>query len=128
MLTGPGLPGKGERGTTEVRFPARMRYGSSWPKWCKPRRSQQVRAVAQLGSALDWGSRGRRFKSCQPDHEKRPVSREKSQATGPFAISTGYYYKCHRTLSWGPFGDQGPVRNRLSASPADLSRRWSVWR
>ena len=27
------------------------------------------RAVAQLGSALDWGSRGRRFKSCQPDRE-----------------------------------------------------------
>ena len=26
-----------------------------------------IRAVAQLGSALDWGSRGRRFKSCQPD-------------------------------------------------------------
>jgi hypothetical protein len=25
--------------------------------------------VAQLGSALDWGSRGRRFKSCQPDRE-----------------------------------------------------------
>jgi hypothetical protein len=25
------------------------------------------RAVAQLGSALDWGSRGRKFKSCQPD-------------------------------------------------------------
>jgi hypothetical protein len=24
--------------------------------------------VAQFGSALDWGSRGRRFKSCQPDH------------------------------------------------------------
>ena len=23
--------------------------------------------MAQLGSALDWGSRGRRFKSCQPD-------------------------------------------------------------
>ena len=27
----------------------------------------QPRAVAQLGSALDWGSSGRRFKSCQPD-------------------------------------------------------------
>ena len=27
------------------------------------------RAVAQFGSALDWGSRGRRFKSCQPDKE-----------------------------------------------------------
>jgi hypothetical protein len=26
------------------------------------------RAVAQFGSALDWGSSGRRFKSCQPDH------------------------------------------------------------
>ncbi len=25
------------------------------------------RAVAQLGSALVWGTRGRRFKSCQPD-------------------------------------------------------------
>jgi hypothetical protein len=29
------------------------------------------RAVAQLGSAPDWGSGGRRFKSCQPDHEGR---------------------------------------------------------
>jgi hypothetical protein len=28
------------------------------------------RAVAQFGSALDWGSSGRRFKSCQPDQEK----------------------------------------------------------
>ena len=26
--------------------------------------------VAQLGSALDWGSRGRRFKSCHSDHKK----------------------------------------------------------
>ena len=26
--------------------------------------------MAQLGSALDWGSSGRRFKSCQPDHRK----------------------------------------------------------
>jgi hypothetical protein len=25
------------------------------------------RAVAQLGSALVWGTRGRRFKSCQSD-------------------------------------------------------------
>src|SRR5450756_176956 len=28
------------------------------------------RDVAQLGSALDWGSRGRRFKSCHPDSER----------------------------------------------------------
>src|SRR5579875_1563000 len=32
------------------------------------RRSGGDRAVAQFGSALDWGSSGRRFKSCQPDH------------------------------------------------------------
>ena len=29
---------------------------------------QDRRSVAQLGSALDWGSRGRRFKSCRSDH------------------------------------------------------------
>ena len=27
------------------------------------------RDVAQLGSALDLGSRGRRFESCHPDHD-----------------------------------------------------------
>ena len=32
---------------------------------------EHFRAVAQLGSALDWGSRGRRFKSCQPDQRFR---------------------------------------------------------
>jgi hypothetical protein len=26
------------------------------------------RDVAQLGSALAWGARGRKFKSCRPDH------------------------------------------------------------
>lgn len=30
-------------------------------------RARAQRAVAQFGSALDWGSSGRRFKSCQPD-------------------------------------------------------------
>ncbi len=39
-------------------------------------RKREPRAVAQLGSALDWGSSGRRFKSCQPDRENplRPGS------------------------------------------------------
>ena len=37
--------------------------------------SVQSRAVAQLGSALDWGSRGRRFKSGQPDLDKPPGDR-----------------------------------------------------
>ena len=34
----------------------------------------ESRAVAQLGSAPDWGSGGRRFKSCQPDKGKPQVS------------------------------------------------------
>ena len=49
---------------------------SSWPPSIRVRAAsaasdsmanRKPRAVAQLGSALDWGSRGRRFKSCQPD-------------------------------------------------------------
>ena len=40
-----------------------------WPVTFSCPRETGQRAVAQLGSALDWGSRGRRFKSCQPDHE-----------------------------------------------------------
>ena len=42
-----------------------------WP------RAGGIRAVAQLGSALDWGSRGRRFKSCQPDREVAPDLRRR---------------------------------------------------
>ena len=38
-------------------------------------RGGKPRAVAQLGSALDWGSRGRRFKSCQPDRCEVPGHR-----------------------------------------------------
>ena len=30
--------------------------------------SRKSRGVAQFGSALDWGSSGRRFKSCRPAH------------------------------------------------------------
>ncbi len=41
---------------------------------CRLGAARCQRAVAQLGSALDWGSRGRRFKSCQPDR-KRPSQR-----------------------------------------------------
>ena len=36
-----------------------------------PASGTERRDVAQLGSALDWGSRGRRFKSCHPDAYRR---------------------------------------------------------
>ena len=40
------------------------------------------RDVAQFGSALDWGSRGRRFKSCRPDQKSK---------TNPFEGSFFYW-------------------------------------
>ena len=46
----------------EAKATSRGRVGELSLKW-----QHMPRAVAQLGSALDWGSRGRRFKSCQPD-------------------------------------------------------------
>jgi hypothetical protein len=41
-------------------------------EWVAPgtRYACRYRAVAQSGSALVWGTRGRRFKSAQPDHSK----------------------------------------------------------
>lgn len=44
--------------------------------------------MAQLGSALDWGSRGRRFKSCQPDHEA-PENRRNTRNSGAFFMPSG---------------------------------------
>ena|GEM_PF-5516854 len=43
---------------------------------------EQSRVVAQLGSALDWGSRGRRFKSCQPDSDWGPANSRRFESCG----------------------------------------------
>ena len=45
------------------------------------------RGVAQFGSALDWGSRGRRFKSCHSDYKNTP---DTCECLGVFFI---YVYK-----------------------------------
>ena len=52
------------------------------------------RDVAQLGSALDWGSRGRRFKSCRPDagqkgcrHDRHPFFMSRTAAKYSYAVS-----------------------------------------
>ena len=53
---------------------ARLRRGDgSAAVGCRPAAGALIgdRAVAQFGSALDWGSSGRRFKSCQPDAGQR---------------------------------------------------------
>ncbi len=68
------------------------------------------RAVAQLGSALDWGSRGRRFKSCQPDMGKDPGDQ-------PWVLS--YVGGLQQVL------DQAPIPNpsmRTPVLPLDLTR------
>ena len=48
--------------------------------------------MAQLGSALDWGSRGRRFKSCHPDAGR---GSESNIGSGPLSSLTNSF-----TNSW----------------------------
>ena len=47
-----------------------------------------IRDVAQPGSALAWGARGRKFESCRPDHKVKA-----SAKAGAFAF-------------WGPAREQ----------------------
>ena len=44
--------------------------------------------VAQHGRVLDWGSRGRRFKSCHSDHikEQSLIQKQPSKSEGCFCI------------------------------------------
>src|ERR1700758_1096566 len=62
------------------------------------------RAVAQFGSALDWGSSGRRFKSCQPDTRK------------PALTSTGAGFDC-----FGPSPNRPELAKNL---PGVGQRTW----
>jgi hypothetical protein len=64
--------------------------------------------VAQLGSALDWGSRGRRFKSCQPDVMK------KDRICAVFFHYSG--------LPGGPAGSKNCITDATASAAAILSR------
>jgi hypothetical protein len=44
-------------------------------KWLKQKVFIYFRGVAQPGSALVWGARGRKFKSCHPDKSKTLVQK-----------------------------------------------------
>ncbi len=46
-----------------------------------------IRDVAQFGSAFGWGPKGRKFKSCRPDHED--IKRDKFLAFFIKKSSTG---------------------------------------
>ena len=64
--------------------------------------------MAQLGSALDWGSRGRRFKSCQPDVMK------KDRIRAVFFHPSG--------LPGGPAGSKNCITDVSASAAAILSR------
>ena len=86
------------------------------------------RAVAQLGSALDWGSRGRRFKSCQPDREEtagqrpegpRGLLTREGLLLPPLTISlTARYQRAHPDSGYHSAAAALP-----SACAADVIRR-----
>ena len=77
--------------------------------------------MAQLGSALDWGSRGRRFKSCQPDHFERTVAIEQLS----FFVATGVSELAQKAPFGRPETSRGmavPVTNWPRDRPGELAR------
>ena len=54
-----------------------------------PARRAIIRDVAQLGSALDLGSRGHRFKSCHPDQSDGEVA-QLARAVGSYPEDRGF--------------------------------------
>ena len=65
-----GAPEAGIRHLVARGYPFRSALADTL-SWSGTRGTGCGRDVAQFGSALDWGSRGRRFKSCQPDRGSR---------------------------------------------------------
>gem|GEM_PF-6878083 len=59
----PRQPGSQIRDDPHCQIDADLRYWAA--------RNHSNRAVAQLGSAFDWGSKGRRFESCRPDLQNK---------------------------------------------------------
>ena len=54
-----------------------------------------IRDVAQLGSALDLGSRGHRFKSCHPDHHKKEYGEVAQLARAIGSYPVGREFESH---------------------------------
>ena len=75
------------------------------------RSKTQQRYVAQLSSALDWGSRGRRFKSCHPDHMRNGIGRK----AGPFSYPS-LVLRAHAALRdrKGDVGDRDPIVSKVT--------------
>ena len=78
------------------------------------------RAVAQLGSALDWGSRGRRFKSCQPDGKRTTPEAASERSGAAFGVSGGRHgRRAARGRRSAPAPGQRRARSRRRRSPPE---------
>ena len=74
------------------------------------------RAVAQLGSALDWGSRGRKFKSCQPDVSK-PWNYAEVAGSRAFSFSAVALWLCTLcALALGTSAENRKIRQTCDMS------------
>ena len=73
-----------------------------------------VRTIAQFGSALDWGSRGRGFKSRWSDQESPSFRRFPRHRNGGFFVSRGGQGRCTTDLRLrGPMaGNLLTIRNK----------------
>ena len=80
------------------------------------------RAVAQLGSALDWGSRGRRFKSCQPDQVRGPQIREKSLFSGPLSCALDQDFPILGVCAGDHRGTSAPVDGLVTSDAGPTGR------
>src|SRR5450756_1701701 len=85
------------------------------------------RDVAQLGSALDWGSRGRRFKSCHPDSVfagQRAVSLRRGGPRALWGANWGARVRPGRTWMFlEPLWTSPWSRDRVCRRRA----RWTPW-
>ena len=81
--------------------------------------------MAQLGSALDWGSRGRRFKSCHPDGEHAGQSLI-GETSGEALMVSGQSWTPDRHGAGAPdAGGRGRSDAAHGGSPG--SNRRSTW-
>ena len=105
--------------------PARPPGGGAHPPVvrCGGPRDPQHRAVAQLGSAPEWGSGGRRFKSAQPDHVSRgaalcgpspfnPPRPRCPRGLIPSALQAPRHHRLGRKTAWAPGGSCPPAPAR----------------
>lgn len=101
------------------------------------------RDVAQSGSALEWGSRGRRFKSFHPDQKARQRDLRKRKSLFRYGISLSKHFQWERlrvpnhtagarnrkppAMRMVLFSPVGRLRRSLVRLPPGRRRRAAAW-